>query len=132
LRFGIESADEFFAVQLPFIVDTFGIDIRQIMHLELLGDGRSGSSHVAMCISFEDNCPASMIEACVHKIYNTPALPPQAEHSVNETIRERLIDFLLLGPPAERSRFLRTFKRLMQRVASRTSPESTLSAGFVS
>lgn len=38
LRFRIESADQFFGMQLPFIVKTLRIDARQIMRLELLGE----------------------------------------------------------------------------------------------
>src|SRR6266487_4039970 len=73
LRFSIESADQFFAMQLPFIVEILGIDPRQIIRLELLGDGYSGLRQVTVCISFEDReTEAERPEVAIAKLWDTP------------------------------------------------------------
>src|SRR5438876_12130909 len=77
LRFSIDSADEFFAMQLPFIVATLGIDVRQIMRLELLGDGYSGLRQAMLCISFEDpTSEGERPENALAKLSASPSTPP--------------------------------------------------------
>jgi hypothetical protein len=112
LRFGIESAEQLFVEQLPHIVDTLDIDPRQIMSLELLGDGYSGLRQVILCISFEETPP----EDWCARIFAAPsALPsnsfPLDDHDV---LRKLLIQFLLSAPNVVKARFLKDSTRLMQ------------------
>jgi hypothetical protein len=71
LRFSIDSPERFFAVQLPFIVNTLGIDPRQIMRLEIVC---SGWQQAMICISFEDAvCDAERLESAINKVCAAPS-----------------------------------------------------------
>ena len=114
LRFSIDSADEFFAMQLPFIVATLGIDVRQIMRLELLGDGYSGLRQAMLCISFEDpTSEGERPENALAKLSASPSTPPSNSFT-DDILRERLIRFFLLAPNVVRARFLKDSDRTMQ------------------
>jgi len=112
LRFSIESADQFFAKQLPFIVDSLGIDVRQIMRLELIGDGRSGLHHARLCISFEAEPEERAIDKLCAALSTPPSDPCTLDH---DELRKRLIQFLLLAPNAVKARFLKDSARTIQR-----------------
>jgi hypothetical protein len=120
LRFSIESAEQFFGMQLPFIVDTLkdalNIDVRNIMRLELLGDGSSGLRHVVLCISFEDSSSeAERPEDAIEKLCAAPSTPPRYSFGLQgDVLRERLINFFLLAPNAVKSRFVRDSARAMR------------------
>jgi hypothetical protein len=109
LRFRIESADQFFGMQLPFVVETLGIDPRQIMRLELLGNGYSGLRHAIVCISFEDGASkAKRPESLIKKLYDAPSTPPREPFTLNsDELRQRLIQFFLLAPNDVKARFLK-------------------------
>lgn len=116
LRFSIESADEFFRTQLPFIVDTLGIDVRQIMQLELLGDGHSGLRQAMLCISFEDAASeAERPESAIGKLCAAPSTPQKDSFRLDDDVlRQRLIQFFLLAPSVVKARFLKDSARTMQ------------------
>ena len=106
LRFGIDSADQFFSVQLPFIVETLGIDAREIIRIELLGDGRSGLRQVAVCISFEDPASgAERPEEAIGRLWDAPATPPNDTTICYDVLHNRLMNFFLLAPTLRRHTF---------------------------
>lgn len=117
LRFSIQSEDEFFARQLPFIVDTLRIDIRQIMRLELLGDGYSGLRHVMICISFEDTEDESnggRPEDSIEELWAAPKILASESGFNDDILRDRLIQFLFVAPAVVKARFLRDFARIKE------------------
>ena len=116
LRFGIDSPEQFFALQLPFIVDTLGIDDRQIMRLELLGNGYSGLRQATVCISFEDSTSeAEGPERLIEKLSAAPSTPPREPFTLDyDELRERLIQFFSLACNPVKDRFLKDSARTSQ------------------
>jgi hypothetical protein len=53
-RFVVQSVENFFNVQLPYLIDVFGIDPRQIYHLALYGQPGCGLGDIRLFISFEE------------------------------------------------------------------------------
>jgi hypothetical protein len=124
LRFSIESPEHFFDIQLPCIVETLkstlketlGFNVRNIMHLELLGDGSSGLSHALLCISFEGSLSdAERMEDAIEKLR---VAPTTVRHDYldlrDDAMRNRLVDFLIFGPSSAKSRFLKNFARAVE------------------
>src|ERR1017187_850432 len=122
LRFNIESADQFFGMQLPFIVETLRIDSRQIMRLELLGDGYSGLRHATVCISFEDAASeAERPESLIESLSAVPSTPPTDDSPFfHEVLRQRLIQFFLLATNAVKARFLKESAGAIQHKESKS------------
>lgn len=109
LRFSIDSPERFFAVQLPFIVNTLGIDPRQIMRLEIVCSGWQ-QAMICICISFEDAaCDAERLESAIDKVCAAPSAANNSYTVCDDVLRERLIDFLLLAPAPVKTRFLKDF-----------------------
>jgi hypothetical protein len=121
LRFNIESADSFFGMQLPFIVETLRIDPRKIMRLELLGNGYSGLRHARVCISFEGG--ASKVkrqESLIDKLDDAPSTPPRESFTLCDVLHDRLIQFFLSAPNVMKARFLKESARDIQHKESKT------------
>ena len=135
LRFSIESPDQFFAFQLPFIVETLGIDVRQIMRLELLGDGYTGLQQALVCISFEDAaCEAERLESRINKVCAAPSSPNNDFPLCDDVLRQRLINFFLLAPALATARFLKDFAGTIRRKnadSRKPEHETHLSAGLL-
>jgi hypothetical protein len=122
LRFSLESPDQFFAFQLPFIVDTLGIDVRQIMRMELLGDGQSGLRQVMVCISFEDAaCDAELLESAINKVCAAPSAPNNTFTLRDDVLRQRMIQFFLLAPKPVKTRFLKDFAETIRHKAAKSA-----------
>jgi hypothetical protein len=135
LRFGIESADQFFAVQVPYIVDTLAIYVRQIMRVELLSNGHSGLRQAAVLISFQDSeANGERPEQRFEKLWDAPPASWSAACTDRlEIMRQRLIDFLQSAPPSVKARFLKDSKAALQIATTRKAPEkySSYAAGLV-
>jgi hypothetical protein len=116
LRFSIESVEQFFGMQLPFILDTLNIGIRNVMRLELLGDGSSGLRHVVLCISFEDSSSeAERREDAIEKLCAAPSTLPCYSFGLHgDVLRERVIKFFLSAPKVVKSQFLKDSARAME------------------
>ena len=103
-------------MQLPFIVDTLKIDVRQIMRLELFGNRYSGLRQAMVCVSFLDpETEAECPEDAIAKLWNAPTTFP-SDHSsfLYEGLRNRLIQFFLLAPKPVRARFLKESAQAMR------------------
>jgi hypothetical protein len=134
LRFAIGSPDDFFEKQLPWIVSALEIDIRQIMHLELSGDGQSGLDQASILISTEDPAPAaSKADLVYEKLRDAPSRLPSDSSDCYDILRNRLIEFISYAPSEAKRRFIKDCARKWQAnqnkaVQSRRAPSS---AGYV-
>jgi len=110
VRFGIESPDHFFLTQLPWMVATLRIDVRQILRLELLSDGQSGLRQAIVCVSLEDSeAGARRLGQKLENLFSAPPASWRAESTDRrEIVRKHLIDFLLSAPSSRKAQFLKS------------------------
>jgi len=62
-RFTVRSPENFFRLQLPYVVETLKIDPRQIYKLSLYGRPGVGLNEVRLCVSFLKKPTASQVNA---------------------------------------------------------------------
>lgn len=97
-RFVIESAEDFFRIQLPYVVDVFNIDPRQIYRLALYGQPGCGLSDVRLFISFEE--PPD--EGTLERLQITP--PQTKTDRSGDILDDLLIEVLLVASDAAKRR----------------------------
>lgn len=135
MRFTINSADDFFAIQLPWIVNTLEIDIRQIMRLELLGDGPSGLDQASILISIEDRSPAAEhLDDLYGKLCDAPSTPASdSSDDRYDILRGHLIDFFSVAPNAVKARFMKESAQILRskQVEAKQFPHESHIAGYV-
>ncbi len=104
-RFAINSVEQFFEKELPFIKNKLNIDIRQVMRLELLAGGNSGLDNVLLLVSAQEGrCTQAQIESLDLALGKISESTPYRD---SDAFRRRLIEFLRVAPAAQRARLMK-------------------------